>query len=86
MGKMFFCFFFFFAVNDGCLEFREGLCGWVNSNQEVLPWRQVMKQEMESSTNQVNSYLQKKGWKRLLGCVLLNFTAGHSIIYDQHTK
>lgn len=69
MGKI----FFFFAVNDGCLEFHEGFCGWANSNRGVLPWRQVMKQETERSTNQVNSYLRKKGWKLLPGSVLLNF-------------
>lgn len=89
-----------FAVNDGCLEFREGLCGWVNSNQEVSPWRQVMKKEMERSTNQVNSYLRKKGWKRLQGqkqtnkktkrhsshffVLIIIYNNTHSIIPHQH--
>ena len=50
-----------FAVDDGCREFSQGMCGWVNSNQKGSPWRQTLKQEMERSTIQVNSYLQRKG-------------------------
>ena len=37
-------------VNDGCLEFREGFCGWDNTKQGSRLWRQTTKQGMERLT------------------------------------
>lgn len=58
---------FIFAVNIGCLEFKEGFCGWVNSNLEATPWRLLMRAQMGSLTSQVKSYLQKTGWNEMKG-------------------
>lgn len=54
-------------MQGGCLEFYEGLCGWVNTNLKVPPWSQALHQEMESSLHMVDSYLRKKEWTLMPG-------------------
>ena len=67
-GSLSLSLFYSFLGITGYFQFFEGLCGWNNSNQSILPWKEAVGLDMAASTNQVKSYLQSKGRNSKRGC------------------
>ncbi|KAJ7371684.1 Domain abundant in complement control protein, SUSHI repeat, short complement-like repeat (SCR) [Desmophyllum pertusum] len=62
---------FFFEVNDGCLEFSEGVCGWVNSKKRFYSMETCNKKEMESFSYSSPGLMKESDYQ-------LNFTGNHT--------
>ncbi|XP_078372311.1 uncharacterized protein LOC144655983 isoform X2 [Oculina patagonica] len=60
----------FCDLNYGCFEFREGVCGWVNSKRGSRQWKPTTKQEMESLSYLKPGFTKESNYQ-------LNFPGNH---------